>query len=170
MKTSLKVLLTLLAITVLGVVGYFCGYRMGCDPVLHEAARYKDSMAWLRYEFHLTPAQFEAIKDLHAGYAGTCDEHCRNIRAAMSERDRLATSRPEDKAEVAAADRRIQELSTHCETVLGQHLEKVAALMSPADGERYLAMMRPRLAQFDHSGAPDLSFSKEGKPHVHSHE
>lgn len=170
MKPLLKVLLTLLAIAVLGVVGYFFGYKLGCDPVLHEAARYKDSMAWLRYEFHLTPAQFEAIKTLHADYAGTCDEHCRNIRVAMSERDCLATSRPDDKAAVAEADRRIQEMSTHCETVLGQHLVKVAALMSPADGERYLAMMRPRLAQFDHSGTPDLSFSKEKKPHIHSHE
>jgi len=170
MKTSLRLLLALLAVAVLGAVGYFSGYKLGCDPVLQEAARYKDSMAWLRYEFHLTPDQFEAIKKLHADYSGTCDEHCRNIRAAMQDRDRLASSHPDDKAALAVSDSRIQEMSTHCEAVLGQHLEKVAALMSSEDGARYLAMMRPRLESFDHSGTPNLGFTKTDKPHTHTHE
>ena len=55
-----------------------------------------------------------------------------------------------------AAEQKIQELRTHCETAITRHVRQVAALMSPEDGQRYLALILPKIADFDHQTAPDL--------------
>ena len=135
------------------------GYRAGCDPALHQAARQGDAMVWLRREFHLTDAQYAAIERLHSAYNGTCEEHCRMIQEAMTARDALRAAHPADAEAVAAADRHLRDLSARCETALLRHLEEVAALMSPEDWRRYLNTMRPLVAKFDHSGAPNLGFT-----------
>jgi len=145
----------------------FAGYRAGCDPAMHEQACRSDTMAWLRQEFHLTDAQYAAIDELHRGYTASCDEHCRAIREAMQARDALESAKPADPAAIAAAGRRVRELSGRCETALLRHLGQVAALMSPEDGRRYLGMMRPLVAKFRHTGAPDLDLSASHAGHGH---
>ncbi len=143
------------------------GYRVGDDPALHEAARQGDAMTWLRREFHLTDQQYAAIDQLHRAYTGSCDEHCRAIQAAMAARDALRAARSADPAAITAAAQRIRELSNLCETALTRHLEQVAALMSPDDGRRYLETMRPLVARFNHTGAPDLGLSATDPRHGH---
>ena len=149
------------------LVAGFAGYRAGCDPALHEAARQGDAMTWLRREFHLTDQQYAAIEKLHREYTGSCDEHCRAIQEAMAARDALRAAQSVDAASVTAAEQRIRELSTRCETALVRHLEQVAALMSPEDGRRYLETMRPLVARFNHMGAPDLGLGTTDPRHGH---
>jgi Spy/CpxP family protein refolding chaperone len=151
----------------LAAAGGLLGYHFTCDPVLHEAARQGDTMTWLKREFHLTPAQFAAIEKLHQEYSGTCDEHCRAIREAVRERAALRAARPVDAAAVAAADQRVRELQTRCETALMKHLAQVAALMSPADGRRYLETVGPLVEGFNHAGAPDLGLTSAAPKHDH---
>ncbi|MBI2497472.1 MAG: hypothetical protein HYV75_05995 [Opitutae bacterium] len=137
---------------VAAVTGFVC-YRLSADPVLHDAAAKGDAMAWLRTDFHLTDAQFAAIKRLHEAYAPSCAEHCRLIQAATKARDAV---RAADPATVVAAERKLQELRATCETAIGRHVRQVAAEMSPADGARYLALVLPKISDFDHLVAPDL--------------
>ncbi|MGA2444591.1 MAG: periplasmic heavy metal sensor [Opitutaceae bacterium] len=151
----------------IALIAGLLGYRAGCDPALHEAARQGDAMTWLKREFHLTDQQYAAIEKLHREYTGSCDEHCRMIQEAMKMRDALRAAQPVDAAAVTAADQRVRELSTRCETLLLRHLEQVAALMSPEDGRRYLETMRPLVAKFNHSGAPDLSLTTTDPTHGH---
>jgi hypothetical protein len=55
-----------------------------------------------------------------------------------------------------AANERIQALRSLCEGAIAAHVRKVASLMSPDDGRRYLALVLPKIANFDHTAPPDL--------------
>ena len=153
----MKYLTRTLAVLVLlaAVTGFIC-YRMSCDPTLHAAATKRDALEWLRTDFHLTDAQFTAIRELHNSYAGSCEEHCRMIQEATKARNALKAAQGADPAAVIAAEQKIQELRAHCETAITRHVRQVAALMSPAEGQRYLALVLPKIADFDHRTAPDL--------------
>lgn len=144
-------------------VGFVC-YRAHCAPELHAAVRSGDAMAWLRADFHLTDAQFSEIKRLHDDYAPSCEEHCRLIQEAIEARGVMKATQGTDPAAVAEAERALQELRTICETAIDAHVRKVAAVMSVRDGERYLALVLPKIADFDHRMAPDLAL-KQGHRH-----
>ncbi len=143
-----------LLVAAAGATGIAC-YLLGSEPGLHAAARKGDPMAWLRTDFHLDDRQFAAIRQLHDGYAGACDEHCRRIQEATRQR-RALSSGGADPAALQAADRRLTELREICETAIARHVRQVAAIMSPEDGRRYLAIVLPKIAHFDHTAAPDL--------------
>jgi hypothetical protein len=116
-------------------------YALSGNPALHAAARDGDALAWLRMEFHLDDAQFAAIKQLHEEYSVACAGHC---AAIMDARKRNAPP-----AEQAA-------LEKTCVDAMTAHFQRVAALMSRAEGERYLATVLPRIAGYSHAGAPNL--------------
>lgn len=130
-------------------------YRLSCNPELHAAAAKGDAMAWLRTDFHLDDRQFAAIRQLHDSYSGTCDEHCRRIQEVTRVRKALLAGGA-DLASVAAADSRLRELRAICEAAIARHVRQVAAIMSPEDGRRYLAIVLPKIATFDHAAPPDL--------------
>ncbi len=150
----MKYLLGTLAVLVFvaAATGFIC-YRLSCDSALHAAAAKGDAMEWLRTDFHLDDRQFAEIKKLHAAYAPSCAEHCRLIQEATKARDAVRSTGESDPV---AAERKLQELRTTCETAISAHVRKVAALMSPVDGRRYLALVLPKIANFDHQMAPDL--------------
>ena len=158
----MKNLLGTLAVLVLAAVltGVTC-FRMNSQQELRAAAAQGDAMRWLRADFHLTDAQFAAIRQLHESYAGTCEEHCRMIQEATRARNTLAQARG-DAAALADADRQLQELRRTCETAIAAHVRKVAALMSPEAGRRYLALVLPKISDFDHQAAPDLQLNRRG--------
>jgi len=116
-------------------------YALNTDRALQAAAREGDAMAWLRMEFRLEAAQFAAIKKLHDGYSVACGEHCAAIMAA---REKKAPA-----AEIAA-------LEKVCVDAMTVHFRQVAALMPAGQGERYLAAVLPRVAGYEHHGAPDV--------------
>ena len=156
----MKYLLGTIAAIVLAAsaAGFVC-YRLSCDSALHAAAEKGDAMQWLRDDFHLDDRQFAAIRELHNSYAGTCAEHCRMIQEATKARDTLAAARGGDPAAVSAREAKVQELRAVCESAITAHVRKVAALMSPEDGRRYLALLLPKIADFDHTAAPDLQLN-----------
>jgi hypothetical protein len=139
--------------------GFLC-YQMSSTPALHAAVKNGDAMEWLRVDFHLTDEQFAEIQKLHDAYAPSCEEHCRLIQEATTARDTIRTAHGSDPAAVAAAERTLQEMRATCETAIGAHVRKVAALMSPADGKRYLELVLPKIADFDHQMAPNLDLKK----------
>ena len=147
---------TLAVLVLLAAAAGFVGYRTCCDPMLHTAAAKGDPMEWMRVDFHLTDTQFTAIRALHDSYSGSCAEHCRMIQDATKARNALTAAHGADPAALIAAEQKIQELRAHCETAITRHVRQVAALMSPEDGRRYLALILPKIADFDHQAVPDL--------------
>lgn len=136
-----NLLITLAIALVVSVAAYGVVYALSDNRAMHAAARQGDAMAWLRVEFRLTDPQYEAVRKLHQDYSITCGEHC---AAIMEARERKAPA-----AEVTA-------LEKFCVDAMTGHFRRVAALMSPVEGERYLAMVLPRIAGYTHQGAPNV--------------
>jgi hypothetical protein len=148
---------TLTVLVLAAAVAGYIGYWTSGAPALHAAMKSGDAMAWLRTDFQLDDQQYAEIKRLHEAYAPSCEEHCRLIREAARARDAVAAKRGSDPAAVAAAERTLQELRSTCETAIAAHVRKVAAVMTPEQGARYLALVLPKIADFDHQMAPNVA-------------
>ena len=117
-------------------------YAVNREPAdVRRAVSEGDALAWMRAEFRLSDAQFAAIKQLHEDYRAVCAGHCAAIMAAEK--------RGAPHAEVAA-------LEKTCVDAMTAHFRRVAALMPPGQDERYLAIVLPRIADYDHRGAPNV--------------
>ena len=149
-------LLALLA-TGVGVIAY----QSAGDGEVETALARRDALAWLRAEFGLTDAQYARIKALHEGYLVECEEHCRAIQLATRARNALPPTA--DAATRAAAEAELARLRQTCETAITAHVRRCAAEMSPAPAARYLALVLPKIADFDHHAPPDPGLN----PHRH---
>ncbi len=136
-----NILITLAMAVAACAVAFGVSYRMCCEQELHRAASEGDAMTWLRTEFHLNEAQFAAVKKLHSDYGMMCGEHCAAIMAAKK--------RNAPPAEILA-------LEKTCVEAMTAHFKSVAGLMPPAEGERYLAVVMPRVDGYGHTGAPNV--------------
>jgi hypothetical protein len=99
------------------------------------AAASPDEIAWLRTEFHLTPAQLAAVKQLHADYHPVCMAHCAAITEAR---------------ETSAPPAELARLEAVCRDATLAHLQRVAAVMPPAEGTRFLALVTPKVSGQPH--------------------
>jgi hypothetical protein len=154
---------TLVLLAVVAATAGFLAYRASDDPVVRAAVAKRDAMAWLRTDFQLTDAQFAAIKKLHDSYSILCEAHCQAIQEATLARNALKSATHSDSSELSAAERRLEELRLVCESAIATHARNCAAEMSPEAGQRYLALVLPKIKDFDHVAAPDLQLS----PHKH---
>ena len=153
----MKHLLTTIGLlTVLAVVVGFASFRASGNAAVQTALAKQDAMEWLRADFDLTEAQFAKIKKLHDAYSLVCAEHCREIQMATRSRNELRVAEGADAASLAAADRRVEELRLICESAIATHVRQCADLMSLSARERYLALVLPKIKDFDHTAAPDL--------------
>lgn len=156
--------ITLLLVTCLAVAAGAIAFNASSDASVRTAAAKGDAMEWLRTDFHLTDAQYERVKALHDGYSVECEDHCRAIQEAVRERKELQARAQGDAAALAAADARVQSLRAVCENAIAGHVRRCAAEMSPEAGRRYLALVLPKVADFDHQAPPDLQMNHR---HVH---
>jgi hypothetical protein len=111
-------------------------------------------LAWLEAEFHLSPAQIGAIKILHEDYQPVCEVHCQKIQEAKA----LLVAGKRDGGEVAAgvAQTELRRIEAVCRDATREHLQKVAAVMGPEEGERFLALVLPKLSSHTHDAPSGL--------------
>lgn len=135
-------LVTLLIAIAVGAASFGAFYALNCEPAdLKSAVKERDALEWLRVEFKLTDQQYAAIKQLHAQYGTVCAEHCSAIMAAQKRH---------------APAEEVARLENACVQSMTDHFHRVAALMAPKEGARYLAMVLPRVQDYDHRGAPNV--------------
>jgi hypothetical protein len=147
-------------LVVVAVAAGFLSFRLGGEPQVRAALQQRDTLTWLRTDFRLNDEQFAAIRKLHEAYSVECEAHCRAIQEAAMARNTLRSASPADPVAIAAADQRVQQLREVCETAIAGHVRQVAAQMSPAEGQRYLALVLPKIADFDHHAAPDVGVNR----------
>lgn len=155
-------LTTLAAIAVAAAATCALGFHFSGDARVKAAVAKRDAMEWLRTDFELTDTQFAKIKQLHESYSLVCEKHCMDIMHAVGARNELKASGSPDAAALAAADKQIEELRRICETAIAAHVRQCAAEMSPAARDRYLALVLPKIADFDHQAPPDLQLNQRG--------
>lgn len=149
-------LFTVALVLAAGAIACGAFFRWHCNDALHAAAQQRDAMAWLRTEFHLSDTQFAAIAKLQAEYGVECGQHCTAIMAAQRELASLQQTGPADAAALEAARRKLTDVERTCTDAMRAYLRKVAAIMPPAEGERYLQMLLPRVDNYRHQGAPTV--------------
>jgi hypothetical protein len=79
---------------------------------------------------------------------------------AARARDALKANSTSNAAALAVAEKRVQELRGICETAIAAHVRQCAGEMSPAASQRYLALVLPKIADFDHHAPPDLQVNR----------
>ena len=150
------VLATLTAIFAAAAATYFVCYGSGADPEVQAAVQKGDALQWLRADFNLSDVQFAAVQRLHDSYAVECEAHCNAIQQAAREREEVKARSPGDAVALVAAQQKVDELRVTCETAIAAHVRQVAAHMSPEHGARYLALVLPKIKDFDHQGHADV--------------
>ena len=138
-----RFLVFLLGVATAAVLAFAITRWIGPTPLHPE----NDSLAWIEAEFHLSPAQVAAVKALHDEYQPVCREHCLRIAQA---RARLAAVSPGERDSAQAELAQVEET---CRTATRAHLQRMAAVMAPAEGERFLALVLPKISS-PHSEAP----------------
>jgi hypothetical protein len=155
-------LATLALIAAAAGATWLVSYRLGTGTAIHAAVQKRDALEWLRNDFDLNDAQFAAVKRLHESYAVVCEEHCRAIQDAAQHRNALKVQVTPDPAALAAAETKLAELKIVCETAIATHVREVAAQMSEPQGRRYLALVLPKIKDFDHQGPADVRVEHRG--------
>lgn len=140
-----------LAIWIFAVVicgaGYWTYYHFATAPNSSMLENSNGEMEWLRKEFHLTDTQFERIQKLHREYAPKCDLMCDRIGKANARFDQITNASKSYTPEVEAAMKECLAVQGDCRQALLAHIYAVSAEMSPADGARYLGMMKARILE-----------------------
>ncbi len=136
----------------LGLIAVVAAGAYGVTRYLASRRPPEDQWTWLRHEFDLTDAQLARVRALHEAYQPVCAGHCSRIMAAQARLDALTAAGKQDTAEYRATLDQWEAVRRECNAATRGHLEAVAAVMSPAEGRRYLAMMEPRIATRDHLG------------------
>lgn len=116
-------------------VTYFVGTRL----------RTKNQWTWMQREFHLNPAQLARIQALYHAYKPQCTAGCARIQAAKENLDALVRKGLRGSPDYVAAFEKWRDSRRSCNAACYRHMQKVAAVMNPADGRHYLAMMTRHL-------------------------
>jgi hypothetical protein len=134
-----------------GCLAYVCFHR----PFPDSAAQSHDSLAWVREEFKLSPEKMAQVEALHESYEIVCADHCTAIAESRKELQRLRTIHASE-AEIAAAMTNAASVDAQCIASTQKHIREIAAIIGGDGGRRYLSIVLPRLAYFDHSAPATL--------------
>ena len=137
----------LAAAAAVGLIAFYVCNFLATRELRAMAQAPNGDLQWLRQEFHLNDVQFKTIADLHTAYAPVCDEMCRRIMEANAKVDRLVSGNHQVTPELEAAIREAERVREDCRMQMLAHIYRVCAQMSPADGQRYLNMMKSRVVQ-----------------------
>jgi hypothetical protein len=130
-----------------GLVAFYACNFFATRELRDMAQAPNGELQWLRREFHLNDAQFKNIEGLQSGYAPVCDEMCRRIMEANAKVDRLVSENRGVTAELEAAIREAGIVQADCRKQMLGHIYRVSAQMDPAEGQRYLRMMKSRVIE-----------------------
>jgi hypothetical protein len=138
-----------------GCLAYVCFHR----PLPASAAQAHDSLAWVREEFKLSPEKMARVEAMHESYELVCADHCIAIADSRKELQRLR-ERNAPETEIAAAMTKAASVDAQCIASTQEHIREIAAIIGGEDGRRYLSIVLPRVASFDHSAPATLDMQK----------
>lgn len=127
--------------------GYWIYYRCATAPVRCMLAEQGGEMQWLRREYHLSDAQFTRVEELHREYSPKCDLMCAKIMQANARLGQLISANKSVTADVSAAMKECLAVQNECREAMLGHVYAVSAEMAPADGARYVEMMKARIVE-----------------------
>ena len=160
MKFSVLTAALIVAISIgAGTATYLC-----CRPApLAVQSADDDSLAWLRMDFALDADRMAAIESMHSEFQEICAGHCAGIRATR-ERLRQLREKGASAGEISDVLQTEARQDAECRSSLDAHVRKIAGLIGGKDGERYLKLVLPRIARFDHTAQPHAAHGECCEP------
>jgi hypothetical protein len=140
---------------IVGCVTYFCFHRPMPDAEAHS----HDSLMWVRQEFKISGDKLARVEKMHEDYELVCADHCQAIADARNELKRLRVANA-PQAEITAAEAKAASIDSLCVTSTQTHIKEVAAVIGGEEGRRYLSIVLPRVASFDHAAPATLDMQK----------
>jgi hypothetical protein len=131
----------------IGLIAFYTCNFLATRELRDMAQAPNGELQWLREEFHLSDSQFKNIQGLQTAYAPACNEMCRRIMEANSKVDRLISENREVTPELEAALREVGVVQQDCRKQMLAHIYQVSSQMDPAEGRRYLGIMKSRVSQ-----------------------
>jgi hypothetical protein len=141
-----RALVILLAALVLGAATYFLCFRMATQP-MRRIASVNNELVWLAAEFRLSPDQTKRVEALHSAYEPRCSAMCRRIAENNAQLDKLIAGGREFTPEMERLLRESAKIQMECRRDMLQHIYAVAAVMPPAQGERYIGLLKMQVLQ-----------------------
>lgn len=150
MKFSVLTAALIVAVSIgVGTATYLC-----CRPApLSVPGADNDSLTWLRMDFALDAERMAAIESKHAEFQKICAGHCADIRATR-EQLRQLKAKGAPAGEISMVMQTEARQDAECRSSLDAHVREIAGLIGGQDGERYLELVLPRIARFDHTAQP----------------
>ncbi|MGH8017376.1 MAG: periplasmic heavy metal sensor [Opitutaceae bacterium] len=148
-----KLFILLGLIAVAGVTTYAICYRWAMASVEIVTPDGTDAeLAWLKQEFALEPAQFARVSALHHAYRPKCADHCAHYMAVHQRLNSLMGQETVWSPEVGEAIATLARIQGECHASMLEYAYDVAACMSPAEGRRYLEMIKLQIIPGDPAG------------------
>ena len=139
-----RILLLVLAALLAGIVAY-TGVRFWPAAPARGGILLDEmnELSWLGKELALTETQMQAVAKLHHDYRPKCEEMCRKIEEAESRLTEVAARSRTMSPELSEAIHEAARVRAECQEAMIGHLHQTAALLEPAQAEKYLAAMLP---------------------------
>lgn len=144
-----KNLLIILLVVLAAVLGWVCSYTFTHHRPDWKNATTEQIMTWMQKEYQLTPDQYTAIKKQYTEFRPAIKVQFTQLRAQRDLVKKLEADKsvkPEELAKVQA------DLKTSREVVrelVKDHTQKVASLMSPEQGARYLKKIEEKMKEHE---------------------
>jgi hypothetical protein len=108
-------------------------------------------MEWLRSEFNLDADQFERVWAIHQEYQPICQSLCDRVVQAKADLEGALLAASSYSEQVDEKLVRFSRVKEECHRSMLQHVYEVAAVMSPEDRMRYLAMAKAQITRETHA-------------------
>lgn len=138
----MKRLAIVLALAVLAAAGAYAFHFRQQTADLRQT----DPQLWLKREYALTDAQFDAIRRLEATYRPICNRHCSDYMAAHDRLRALVAGSNSWAPGMGEAVADVYRTQMECRRDMLRHAYDVSAIMAPEQGRRYLAMIMANLS------------------------
>lgn len=144
MRKGIVSAIGILAVAVIGYSLYF-QWAVSKSNQLSSGHGNQSGLVWLKMEFGLNDAEFEALKKANEGFMPRCEAMCLELVKA---RQRLASLIDNDAeiGELEATYARIKEIEQRCYRMTLAHIHEVSQLMKPEEGTRYRKKMISELS------------------------
>lgn len=164
MKSGTRLLLLLGMLCLAAASGYFLVKPWSTGLARGPADADSSGLQWLQKEYALTDTQFERIKQEHDTYHPRCMEMCEEIRLANARVAELLGRSTAMTPEVETALKEAEATYARCRATMLAHVYRVAALMPPEAGRRYIQDVAPRLLTGAHSVDEVMMSHSPGSP------
>lgn len=111
----------------------------------NEKGQLRDEISWVRQEFELSESQYTEVRLLHEAFMPVCESHCRDYIKASTFLENLLEESAGWTPELEKALEAVQTIEMECKRAFLKHGFEVAAVMTPEQGSRYLAMIKEQL-------------------------